>query len=163
MKCRYLFIAAALTGALLVGGCSEQERREIREKEIRIAAEQAKQQRILNQYVADLSAETQRQENAHDAATEREFNENLTLLGRVIAFLAAIGGVIGFAIHSVRRLGEKIAVERTARHAQNLKAIEADPNLTPQQRENLFRAAIEAANQAGTPLIGYSPNTGGTT
>jgi outer membrane murein-binding lipoprotein Lpp len=154
-------IAAAVAGTLLLGGCSERERREMREKEVRIAAEQARQQRILNQHIADLNAETLRQNNVLAAETARQRNYNLTALGKVIAFLSAIGGVIGFAVYSIRRLGERHLEERTKRHAQNLKAIEADPNLKPNDRKELYRAAVEAANQGGTPLLGYAGNEGG--
>lgn len=159
---RQAMVAVAVAGALLLGGCSEKERREIREQEIRIAAEQAKQQRILNQHVADLNAETLRRRNVLAAETERRRSENMTALGKVAVVLAVIGGVIGFAVHSFRRLAEKQSEERTKRHNLNLMAIEANPDLHPDERKDLYRIAFrEAGRSGGTALIDITPEEGG--
>lgn len=156
-----LAIIGVLVGAVVLTGCSEQERREIRAKEERIARYEADQRRAAADYAAKLDAETQRWKNTLDAETDRQFNENLTGLAKLLGTLAAIGAVITFVIYSIRRLGERHLEERTKRHAQNLKAIEADPHLRPEDRRDLYRAAVEAANKGGTPLLGYAGSAGG--
>lgn len=154
-------VAVAVAGVLLLGGCSERERREMREKEIRIAAEQARQQRIFHQHVADLNAETLRRKNVLAAETARQRNYNLTTLGKVIAFLAAVVGVISFGIYSARRLAEKQSEERTKRHNLNLMAIEANPDLRPDERKDLYRIAFrEGGRRGGTALIDITPEEG---
>ncbi len=146
----------------MLSGCnSEEERQRIREHEARIAAEQARQQRILNQHIADLNAETARRQNVLAAETKRDFNRQMSLMGRLSSVLAGLGGIIEWVVYSVRRLGEKHTEERTKRHEQNLKAIVSDPHISPEQRGELYGRAIEAANKGGTPLISYHPNQGG--
>tara|TARA_R110002167_G_scaffold180854_4_gene381044 strand:- start:1709 stop:2164 length:456 start_codon:yes stop_codon:yes gene_type:complete len=147
-------VAIAVAATLLLGGCSEQERREQRQHEARIAAEQAKQQRMAAQYTADVIAETQRRKNVLDAETARQRTRQVTSFFKVAAALASIGGVVAFVVHSIRRLGEHTTVERTKRHAMNLKAIEADPHLSPTYRSQLYGRAIEAASHGGPPLLG---------
>ena len=159
-KSAFFAVSVALTMTFMTG-CSEQERREIRQQEAQIEAEKARQWRIAEQYRIETAAETARRKNVLNAETKRQLNENLTLLGQIAAFLAAISGVIGFLIYCIRRLGEKHVEERTKRHHQNLKALEADPHLRPEDRRDLYRAAIEVANKGGTPLLGYQGNTGG--
>lgn len=154
-KCKHIALALVMTGALLMSGCSEQERREIRIQKERIANYAADQARQAQQYATDIAAAVQRDKNVLDAETDRQFHRNMTALGRLLGILAAVAGVIGFIVYSVRRLGERHVEERTKRHAQNLKSIEADPHLRPDQRENLYRTAIKAANSGGAPRIGY--------
>jgi|GEM_PF-5627085 len=147
-------VVVAVAVILLTSGCSEQERREQRQHEARIAAENAKQQRLAAQYTADIIAETQRHKDALDAETTRQRTKQVTSLAEIAAFLAAIGGVIAFAVYSFRRLGERVVEERTKRHGLNLKSIEADPHLSPQDRHLLYSHAIEAASNSGPPLLG---------
>ncbi|EKE68465.1 hypothetical protein [Oceanibaculum indicum] len=161
MTKRQLLLACVAAGALLLAGCSEQERREARAAQERIAAEAAYQQRLAAEYVAKVTAETQRLADELSAETKRQLHRNLTALARLAAVLAAVSGVIAFVVFCIRRLGERHLEERTKRHAMNLMAIEADTRLRPEQRENLYRAAVESANRGGTPLIGYAGNGGG--
>lgn len=154
-------IALAVAAVLLLTGCSEQERREVRETKERIAAETARQNRILQQYVADLAAETQRRKNKLEAETVRIWNEHKKEMGIVAAIVAAIAGVIGFVVHVFRRLAERQLAENTKRCAQFLKTIEADPHLRPEDRATLYRRAIEIGRRGGGPLIGPGPNAGG--
>lgn len=155
-------IPVALVCSMALSACSEQERREIRQKEIAIAAEQARQQRILEQHVANLNAETQRQEQVHAAETQRQLHEKLTLLARFAAAIGAIGGVVAWVVYSLRRLGERVSQERTKRQSQLLDAIKNDPLLPPEHRGELYSRAIEAASKGSGPLlIGYSNNNGG--
>lgn len=147
--------ALMLISLVLLGGCSEQERREIRAQKERIANYAADQARQAQQYATDIAAAVQRDKDVLDAETDRQLHRNLTALGRLLGILTAIAGVVGFIVYSVRRLGERHVEERTKRHAQNLKSIEADPHLRPDQRENLYRTAIEASNSGGAPRISY--------
>ena len=155
---KHVFIAVAVAGALLLGGCSEEERRESRAHQERIAAEQARQERLAAEHAADLAAETQRRKDVHAAETARHNSNNRKMLGQVVAFLAAIGGVIAFAVHSMRRVAERHLEERTERHGMSLRSIENNPNLTPRDRVALYHVAFEAANHGGTPLLGYNPD-----
>ena len=150
-----IFIVSAVAGALLLGGCSEAERREIRVVEERIAAEAARQQRLAAEYVANLAEDTKRLANELDAETSRQLHRNMTVLGQLAAVLAALGGVIGFVVYSVRRLGERVSEERTKRHDMTVRAIAADPHLRPDHREKLYLRAVEAGNQGGVPRLGY--------
>lgn len=165
-------LVCTIAAMIALGGCSEQERREAREQQERIAAEAAHQQRLAAQYAAELSeetrrrnnvlaAETQRIQDALDAETERRFDQHMSMLGRFALVVAGVGGVIGWIVYSIRRLGEKHTEERTKRHEHILKAILADSNVSPDHRRELYGRAIEAANKGGTPLIGYSSNEGG--
>lgn len=160
----HVTVAAAI---LLLAGCDQQERRDIRQQQERIAAEQAKQQRIAAQYAADLAAENERHRNVLaaetrrrkdivDAETQRDWNRRKEALGVVVAVALAVGGVLVFVVYSIRRLGERAAEERTKRQAQILMAIEADPNLKPEHRQALYGAAIEAASHGGGSVLGYT-------
>ncbi|MEQ8602861.1 MAG: hypothetical protein RIB45_06050 [Marivibrio sp.] len=162
---RKTFLAA--TGVALVltlGGCSEEERRAARESQERIAAQQAYQQRLAQQYAAELAAETQRLhnklaaetqrlKNIEAAETERRLHEHITVLGKIISVLMMIVGLVGLITHAILRLGKKHTEERTKRHVENLRAIIADKNLSSAHRAQLYGAAIEAANKGDTPLL----------
>jgi len=155
MKFRSLLLARVAAGALLLAGCSEQERREIRIQEERIANFAAEQMRQAQRYATDVAAGVQRDKNVLDAETSRQLHRNMTVLGQLAAVLAAIGGVIGFALYCIRRLGERVSEERTKRHDMTVRAIAADPHLRPDHREKLYLRAVEAGNQGGVPRLGY--------
>lgn len=155
MKIRSLLLASVAAGALLLGGCSEQERREVRAHERAIANFAAEQARKAQEYAADLAAAVQRQKNELDAETARQRNQNLTVLGKLASVLAAIGGVIGFTVYCIYRLGERVSEERTKRHDMTVRAIVSDPNLKPDHRERLYLRAVDSANRGGTPRLGY--------
>lgn len=155
MTKRSLLLASVAAGALLLAGCSEQERREIRAKEERVANYAAEQARQAQKYATDIAAAVQRDKNALDAETSRQLHRNMTVLGQLAAVLAAIGGVIGFIVYCIGRLGERVSKERTKRHDMTVRAIAADPHLRPDHREKLYLRAVEAGNQGGTPRLGY--------
>lgn len=161
MTIRQLLLGSVALAALLLAGCSEQERREARASQERIAAEAAYQQRLAAEYAANVAAETQRLADAMFAETQRQWGRNVADLLSFLGVLAAIAGVISFVVFCVKQLGVRVSEERTKRHAMNLRAIETDTRLRPEQRENLYRAAVEASNRSGTPLIGYAGNEGG--
>ncbi|MFC3229152.1 hypothetical protein ACFOGJ_18040 [Marinibaculum pumilum] len=172
-----------LLGLLLATGCSEQERREVREHEERMTALEAQNElqkafrhqelaaeteRLRNNLAAEtqrqkngLAADTQRQKDLLAAETRRKLNANLTLAAQIGGIAAVIGLVVGFGLFTLRRLGERHLAERTTRHAQSLKAIQAIADLTAEQRKELLKAAIEAAHRSGSPLISYHGNSGG--
>lgn len=175
-------LALALAGALLLGGCGEDERREIRAQQERIAAVDARESRLAQEYATRLAAETQRKANELAAQTQRIANELATetrrlaqlaieetkrqrakLIGNVAETLgfvglvaAALGGAIGWIILCMRRLGERHMAERTKRHEISLKAIETDPHLSPDHRKELYHVAVETSGKP-QPLIGYAP------
>lgn len=175
-------IAAGLTGALLLGGCSPQEREQIRQHEDRKTAVQAWGQYLLGQYAANLAAETERQKNAQHAQIERENNALIQETKRQADALAAktaqerdrrkkelaefvglsalLSSLVGFTLYCLRRLCERHFEERTKRHALALKAIEDDAHLSPDHRQALYAALIAAAGRGGAPLIGYSADPG---
>ncbi len=155
MTRRQLMLAGVAAGALLLAGCSEQERREIRAQEERIAAEAARQQRLAMQYATDVAAETKRLADQLQAETDRLFNEDLTAVLQVVSILVVSCGLLAFVVYSFRRLGEFVSGERTKRHDMTLKALVSDPHLSPQQREKVYLRLAEAANRGGTPLLGY--------
>lgn len=134
MTRRQLMLASVAAGALLLAGCSEKERMEaIRAKE------------AVEKYKIDVAAITQRRKDELDAVTAQRWDELESGVLKVLAIVGSIGGVIGFIAYSIRRLGERHLAERTTRHEMNLKAIVADPHLSPESREKLYRTAVEAA------------------
>lgn len=155
MTKRSLLLASVAAGALLLAGCSEQERREIRDQKERVANYAAEQARRAHEYATDIAAAVKRDKDVLDAETSRQLHRNMTALGKLAAVLAAIGGVIGFVVYSVRRLGERVSAERTKRHDMTVRAIAADPHLRPDHREKLYLTAVEAANRGGVPRLGY--------
>lgn len=165
-----IFAALMVAGALLLGGCSEEERREFRQHKERIAAETARQARLGVQYAADVAAETQRIKDKLVAETQRladtlaaqtsrERSRELVGLGKIAVLIAGIVGWFVWVVYSFRRLGETHLTERTKRHEMTLKVIEASPHLKPEQRGELLRKAIEA-NGKSAPLIGYTAGGG---
>lgn len=172
MEIRKILIPIVAASALVLAGCSEAERQKQREHEARMAAESARQKRLAFEYQAKLAeesrrlrdqqaAETHRRKNILDAETDRLRDEELSALGKLLGIIGGIVALLTVLIYSIRRMGEKHVEERTRRHAQNLKSIEADPHLRPEHRKELFHAAIEAADQGGTPRLGYHGNSGG--
>lgn len=166
-----LLLPAALAVVMALSACSEEERRAARESQERIAAQQAYEQRLAQEFAAKLTAETQRRrdalaaetqrrKNTEAAETQRQFHEEMTALGKLLGVLGVVGAVIGAVVHSIRRLGEKHTEERTKRHESNLRAIMADEHISSDDRARVYMAAIEAANRGGTPLLS-GPNTAG--
>ena len=148
--------ALVVAGALMTGACSENVQIEAIRKQTILEQERLKQQRILEQHRVDARQETQRRKDIEDAITARENGKAMAAFGKLAAIAAATGGVIGWFIYSVRRLGERHMAERTKRYEQSLKAIDADPHLKPEDRKELLRLAIET-NGRPSPLIGYAP------
>lgn len=172
-----IFVAAAIMSTLLLGGCSEEERREIRQHQEKIAAEAERQHRLAAQYAAEVAAETQRIANELEtetrrianqleaetqrlanqlkAETERLYNEDMTAVLQVVSILLVSSGLLAFIVHSIKRLGEFVSRERTTRHEMTLAAISGDRFLTLEQRERLYRNALQSANRGGEPRLGY--------
>jgi len=158
---RSRFIPVLLLASVLLAGCSEEERREIRAQELKKAAIEAEQHRVLEEFRIKAEQSIREFQISAEELTARERNDHIAAFAKVAAALAAIAGLICFVVACIKRLAIRHVEERTKRHAMNIKAIEADPHLRPEHRKELYRAAIEAANRGGTPLIGYAGNGGG--